>query len=426
MTRRGRDFQHLQQALNGKTTQVVHFFGHGSHTLELLFEDDDGDAKPVSADALARLLSALSGDLRLFICNACHSRAHAMAVTSHVDCAIGIDGTIDDDVAGLFAKAFYTAIFAGRSVAQAFEQARAVCEAERPESDDVFVLETRRDRNGEKLDASELYLLDSQSDDDLTLTPVQSGPFRFFFSLRFKRWHLVWVLSVMVALAILLIALWPPLSIPAFQDGAGVVVAGPWIAGDDIDSAREHLMRELEELGPQYVKRAELRLTGVSDQSLLDAAKQAKASLVVRIEEGPSVRILHVPGTHGLTLLANIPPVRISNPQARASLARLLYVMAWTAVHGPTALPRPIDIPVSSGSKLTRHLTVLAAFLGDYMGRREPAWQRDAMAAIEPILEGLQWRFFICGVRRVAVLHGWLCLLRIALSPVRGCIALAR
>jgi hypothetical protein len=69
-------------------------------------------------------------NVRLVVFNTCQSRKHAEAVTAHVDVAIGMNASIDDEAARIFAAQFYSAIGFGRSVQQAFEQARLELELE--------------------------------------------------------------------------------------------------------------------------------------------------------------------------------------------------------------------------------------------------------------------------------------------------------
>jgi hypothetical protein len=114
----------LLQALNEVQPDVVHFSGHGAPSTELILEDDAGNAKPVSAVALASLFTNLKDNVRLVVLNACHSEAQAQAISEQIDCTVGMNAAIGDEAAVVFACTFYGALAFGRSVGQAFEQGR--------------------------------------------------------------------------------------------------------------------------------------------------------------------------------------------------------------------------------------------------------------------------------------------------------------
>ncbi len=48
--------QDLLQALNEVKPRVVHFSGHGSEAEELILEDDMGNSKPVSKEAITHFM----------------------------------------------------------------------------------------------------------------------------------------------------------------------------------------------------------------------------------------------------------------------------------------------------------------------------------------------------------------------------------
>lgn len=114
------------QALNEHEPQIVHFSGHGSDEDEIVFQDDAGNAKCVSLEAIVQMMMACSGRIRLVFFNTCHSRNQAEAVVRHVEAAIGMNTEIGDDAARVFASQFYSAIGFGLSVQRAFDQAKAL------------------------------------------------------------------------------------------------------------------------------------------------------------------------------------------------------------------------------------------------------------------------------------------------------------
>ena len=112
----------LLQALNTHRPQIVHFSGHGTSIGEIVLVDDQGQAKPVAAPALKALFTTLKDDIRLVILNACYSEVQAAAITSVIDCAVGISDAITDTAAITFIGSFYRALGFGRSVQDSFDQ----------------------------------------------------------------------------------------------------------------------------------------------------------------------------------------------------------------------------------------------------------------------------------------------------------------
>lgn len=135
--------QDLLTALNEHRPTVLHFSGHGSMRSELALLDDDGYVKLISSSAIVHAIGH-SESVRLVFFNACHSHALASAVVRHVDAAVGMNQAVDDRVARLFAAQFYSAISYGRSIANAFAQAKCrlmmegIAEVDTPE---LFVAE---------------------------------------------------------------------------------------------------------------------------------------------------------------------------------------------------------------------------------------------------------------------------------------------
>lgn len=148
----------LFQALNQHEPHVVHFSGHGSDTDEIVFQDELGDSKFVSKEALTELIAATGGHIRLIVFNTCFSRNQAEAVVQHVEAAIGVATSMGDDAARFFAAAFYGAIGFGLSVEQAFKQGLAQLAVEGIPDDQRPELFTRQG-----LDASTLVLVQPPS-----------------------------------------------------------------------------------------------------------------------------------------------------------------------------------------------------------------------------------------------------------------------
>jgi len=127
---------------------VVHFSGHGTSDIAsardaaagphrhvrveerapdhakhgLYFQGPDGQPQLVSAAALADVFDAAGSSVKLVILSACYSDPQAKALLTHVDCVVGMRGSIRDDAALSFAIGFYGGLGERESVAAAFKQ----------------------------------------------------------------------------------------------------------------------------------------------------------------------------------------------------------------------------------------------------------------------------------------------------------------
>jgi hypothetical protein len=139
---------------------VVHFSGHGGQDLAaaeahrpglgprrdvgggevggtgeearygLYFQGSDGRAQMVSSEAIAQTFGAAGSSVKLVVLNACYSEAQAAALLEHVDCVVGMSGSILDDAARNFAIGFYGGLGERESVAAAYKQGRAAISLE--------------------------------------------------------------------------------------------------------------------------------------------------------------------------------------------------------------------------------------------------------------------------------------------------------
>jgi WD40 repeat protein len=158
---------------------VVHFSGHGSlsaapgaagrtprrdvvpvagasvHESQrgLVFQSPDGRAQVVTAQALHDAFGAAGSSVKLVILNACYSDAQAEALRAHVDCVVGISGSIGDDAARHFAIGFYGGLGERESIDAAFRQGCAAISLEGLPDADRPQLTTR-----DGVDASKLVL----------------------------------------------------------------------------------------------------------------------------------------------------------------------------------------------------------------------------------------------------------------------------
>jgi len=133
----------LLQAFNEVQPHIVHFSGHGSRKAELVLENDEGNAKPVSEAALVILFKNVKDNVRLLLLNACHSEAQARAISQQIECTVGMSVAIGDEAAIVFASTFYGALAFGRSVGQAFDQGRTALMLQGIPEENTPVLLTR-------------------------------------------------------------------------------------------------------------------------------------------------------------------------------------------------------------------------------------------------------------------------------------------
>lgn len=143
----------LQRLLLKEKPHVLHFssHGHGATRAQLFLEDEDGNAAPVSKEALAQLLGTLNHRLQLVVLNACDTMPFARALVQHVACAIGMRQPIGDAAAIAFAVAFYQALAFGESIAKAFSLARVELKFQQIPEEQTPILKVKRGVDAETL-----------------------------------------------------------------------------------------------------------------------------------------------------------------------------------------------------------------------------------------------------------------------------------
>lgn len=114
----------LLQALNEHKPSIVHFSGHGSNNDELVLQDDFGNAQTVSIETIVEMFKVVSSGIELIVFNTCFSENQAEAVTGHISAAIGMSSSIGDEAARVFSAQLYSAIGFGKSIGEAFGQAK--------------------------------------------------------------------------------------------------------------------------------------------------------------------------------------------------------------------------------------------------------------------------------------------------------------
>ena len=111
----------IQLAMLDIDPQIVHFSGHGTGEKGLVFEDEIGQAKLVSGEALAALFELFADKLECVLLNGCYSKIQAEEIAKYIPYVIGMKQTIGDKAAIEFAVGFYDALGAGRSVEFAYK-----------------------------------------------------------------------------------------------------------------------------------------------------------------------------------------------------------------------------------------------------------------------------------------------------------------
>jgi TIR domain/CHAT domain len=110
----------LIDALLKYQPRIVHFCGHGEGQMGLVLEDEAGNAKPVSSEALAEVFKNLAAKVECVLLNACYSEVQANAIVEHINYVIGMSREIRDDAAIAFTRGFYTALGNGEPIKNAY------------------------------------------------------------------------------------------------------------------------------------------------------------------------------------------------------------------------------------------------------------------------------------------------------------------
>lgn len=114
----------VRRAILDYKPQLVHFCGHGEGKTGLVLEDETGQPKLVSTEALADLFKLFADQVECVLLNACYSEIQAQAIAQHINAVIGMNQSIGDRAAVEFAVGFYDALGAGRSIQFAFDLGR--------------------------------------------------------------------------------------------------------------------------------------------------------------------------------------------------------------------------------------------------------------------------------------------------------------
>lgn len=112
----------LMMHLNEVAPDVVHFSGHGADA-GIALHDANDEVRLLSNDDLDGLLKLSPRPLKLVILNSCNSAEQARVAARHATAAIGMQQSVDDETARVFAGQLYNSLGFGRSLGLAFDQA---------------------------------------------------------------------------------------------------------------------------------------------------------------------------------------------------------------------------------------------------------------------------------------------------------------
>ena len=154
----------IQELLLRHRPDIVHYSGHGTNTGEILLENDQGNAVPVSTDALSNLFSLLKDNIRCVVLNACYSDDQATSIAQHIDCVVGMSDAISDQASLHFSTAFYRALGYGHSIQKAFDLGRSSVE-----------LQNLKDQDKPKLIANRTDPAQIVLAEKVTLLPFSAG-----------------------------------------------------------------------------------------------------------------------------------------------------------------------------------------------------------------------------------------------------------
>lgn len=143
--------QDIFQAINECQPSIIHFSGHGSSNSKIYFHNHNGKAVPVSTQSIVETMRTASSDIRLVFFNTCHSEFQAKSVTNFVQASIGMNKSIGDKAACIFASQFYSSIGFGLSLHESFEQAKTRLLQENIPESQTPVLHTHGDLDPKKL-----------------------------------------------------------------------------------------------------------------------------------------------------------------------------------------------------------------------------------------------------------------------------------
>lgn len=165
----------VYRAIQDIKPQIIHFSGHGAENGGLALEDEAGQTRLTTPEALEKLFELFADQVECVVLNACYSGIQADAIAQHIPYVVGMSQEIGDRAAIEFAVAFYSALGAGRSIEFAYKLGCAAIELAGIAESAIPVLK-------KKAEVLPSPLLDARSASDisasgLTLKLVLEGAF---------------------------------------------------------------------------------------------------------------------------------------------------------------------------------------------------------------------------------------------------------
>ena len=110
------------RAVLDENPAILHFSGHGVEE-GIALEDDNGNAKLVSSEAISQFFSLFSDTIKCVVLNSCYSEKQALGIAKYIEHVIGMKEAMPDSTAIAFAISFYDAIGAGKNYEFAYSYA---------------------------------------------------------------------------------------------------------------------------------------------------------------------------------------------------------------------------------------------------------------------------------------------------------------
>jgi hypothetical protein len=126
----------LFESLNQNSPHVVHYSGKQDGG-RIVIHDAEGALTTMSARDIAKVLRSLDSATRMVIIDTCYSSPCAIEIAQSVDFALGVKSWIREWQANLFYATFYNALAAGRTVENAWIQAKTALVIKRVSAEQI-------------------------------------------------------------------------------------------------------------------------------------------------------------------------------------------------------------------------------------------------------------------------------------------------
>jgi len=126
----------LMQSILDESPRIVHFSGHGEQQ-GIILENEIGEPKMVSMEALAALFKLFKDSVECVVLNSCYSKNQAKAIKLHIPYVVGMNTAVPDKAAIAFSKGFYKALGAGKDIPFAFKLGVAAIKLEGVKGADI-------------------------------------------------------------------------------------------------------------------------------------------------------------------------------------------------------------------------------------------------------------------------------------------------